>query len=120
MTAAKLLQSLSDSMQPQGQQPTRLPRSWDSPGKNTGVGCHLVSSSSDYKMNHARAPLAFLEKLNIERQAKVHKAYKIKSFKTIKYKNLKYIRQMHYKKEKESKNPVLINIRKNRILAKEH
>ena len=24
------------------QQPTRLPRPWDSPGKNTGVGCHFV------------------------------------------------------------------------------
>ena len=23
-------------------QPTRLPRSWDSPGKNTGVGCHFL------------------------------------------------------------------------------
>ena len=22
-------------------QPTRLPRPWDSPGKNTGVGCHF-------------------------------------------------------------------------------
>ena len=25
---------------PHRQQPTRLPRPWDSPGKNTGVGCH--------------------------------------------------------------------------------
>ena len=23
-------------------QPTRLPRSWDSPGKNSGVGCHFL------------------------------------------------------------------------------
>ena len=23
-------------------QPTRLPRLWDSPGKNTGVGCHIL------------------------------------------------------------------------------
>ena len=23
-------------------QPTRLPRPWDSPGKNTGVGCHVL------------------------------------------------------------------------------
>ena len=23
-------------------QPTRLPRPWDSPGKNSGVGCHLL------------------------------------------------------------------------------
>ena len=28
-------------MQPHRRQPTRLPRPWDSPGKNTGVGCHF-------------------------------------------------------------------------------
>ena len=31
-----------DSVRPHRQQPTRLPRSWDSPGKNTGVGCHFL------------------------------------------------------------------------------
>ena len=30
---------MSDSVRPHRQQPTRLPRPWDSPGKNTGVGC---------------------------------------------------------------------------------
>ena len=29
-------------MQPQRRQPTSLPRPWDSPGKNTGVGCHFL------------------------------------------------------------------------------
>ena len=33
---------VSDSLQPRRQQPTRLPRPWDSPGKNTGVGCHFL------------------------------------------------------------------------------
>ena len=33
---------LSDSVRPQRQQPTRLPRLWDSLGKNTGVGCHFL------------------------------------------------------------------------------
>ena len=28
-------------MWPHGRQPTRLPHPWDSPGKNTGVGCHF-------------------------------------------------------------------------------
>ena len=32
---------VSNSMRPHRRQPTRLPRPWDSPGKNTGVGCHL-------------------------------------------------------------------------------
>ena len=31
-----------DSVGPQRRQPTRLPRPWDSPGKNTGVGCHFL------------------------------------------------------------------------------
>ena len=29
-----------DSVRPHSQQPPRLPRPWDSPGKNTGVGYH--------------------------------------------------------------------------------
>ena len=33
---------MSDSVRPQRQQPTRLPRPWDSPGKNTGVGGHFL------------------------------------------------------------------------------
>ena len=31
---------VSDSVRPQRRKPTRLSRPWDSPGKNTGVGCH--------------------------------------------------------------------------------
>ena len=34
--------SLSDSVQPHRRQPTRLHCPWDSPGKNTGVGCHFL------------------------------------------------------------------------------
>ena len=33
---------MSDPVQPHRQQPTRFPRPWDSPGKNTGVGCHFL------------------------------------------------------------------------------
>ena len=33
---------MSDSVQPHRRQPTKLPRPWDSPGKNTGVGCHFL------------------------------------------------------------------------------
>ena len=32
---------MSYSVQPHRRQPTRLPHPWDSPGKNTGVGCHV-------------------------------------------------------------------------------
>ena len=31
-----------DSVRPHRQQPTRLPHPWDSPGKNTGAGCHFL------------------------------------------------------------------------------
>ena len=33
---------MSNSVQPHRRQPIRLPRPWDSPGKNTGVGCHFL------------------------------------------------------------------------------
>ena len=33
---------MSDSLQPYGLQPARLLCPWDSPGKNTGVGCHFL------------------------------------------------------------------------------
>ena len=33
---------VSNSVWPHSRQPTRLPRLWDSPGKNTGVGCHFL------------------------------------------------------------------------------
>ena len=33
---------VSDSVQPHRRKPTRLPCPWDSPGKNTGVGCHFL------------------------------------------------------------------------------
>ena len=38
--AAESLQS--DSVRPHRRQPTRLPRPWDSPGKNSGVACHFL------------------------------------------------------------------------------
>ena len=40
--AAKSLQSCPTLWDPHRQQPTRLPRPWDSPSKNTGVGCHFL------------------------------------------------------------------------------
>ena len=41
--AAKSLQSCPTLCDPPHRwQPTRLPRPWDSPGKNTGVDCHFL------------------------------------------------------------------------------
>ena len=39
--AAKLLQSCP-TLRPHRRQPTRLPHPWDSPGKNTGMGCRFL------------------------------------------------------------------------------
>ena len=33
---------MSDSVRPHRRQPTRLPHPWDSPSKNTGLGCHFL------------------------------------------------------------------------------
>ena len=39
----------SDSVRPQRWRPTRLPHAWDSPGKNTGVGCHFLLQCMNVK-----------------------------------------------------------------------
>ena len=39
---AKSSSVMSDSVRPHRWQPTRLCHPWDSPGKNTGVGCHFL------------------------------------------------------------------------------
>ena len=49
---------MADSVRPHRRQPTRLPRPWDSPGKNTRVGCHFllqcmkVKSESEVAQSH--------------------------------------------------------------------
>ena len=40
---------MSDSVRPHRQQPTRLPRPWDSPDNNTGVGCHFLLQCTKMK-----------------------------------------------------------------------
>ena len=40
---------MSDSVRPHRRQPTRLPCPWDSPGKNTGMGCHFPLQSMKVK-----------------------------------------------------------------------
>ena len=40
---------MSDSVRPHWRQPTRHPHPWDSPGKNTGVGCHFLLQCRNVK-----------------------------------------------------------------------
>ena len=46
---------MSDSVRPHRRQPTRVPHPWDSPGKNTGVGCHFLLQSMKVKSESAVA-----------------------------------------------------------------
>ena len=46
---------VSNSVRPHRRQPTRLPRPWDSPGKNTGVGCHFLLQCMKVKSESAVA-----------------------------------------------------------------
>ena len=48
---------MSDSVRPQRLQPTRFPRPWDSPGKNTGVGCHFLLQCMKVKSESDAAQL---------------------------------------------------------------
>ena len=40
---------MSNSVRPHRWQPTRFLRPWDSPGKNTGVGCHFLLQCMEVK-----------------------------------------------------------------------
>ena len=48
---------MSNSVRPQTQQPTKLRRPWDSPGKNTGVGCHFLPQCMKVKSESEVAQL---------------------------------------------------------------
>ena len=48
---------MSDSVRAHRRQPTRLPRLWDSPGKNTGVGCHFLLQCMKVKSENEVAQL---------------------------------------------------------------
>ena len=50
---------MSDSVQPHRRQPTRLLCPWDSPGKNTGVGCHFLLQCMKVK-SESEAPQSCL------------------------------------------------------------
>ena len=46
---------MSDSVRPHRRQPTRLPCPWDSPGKNTGVGCHFLLQFLPYTQQQSHS-----------------------------------------------------------------
>ena len=58
-------------MPPQRWQPTRLPHPWDSPGKNTGVGCHFLLQYSAVKRSRFESVLMRWMKLEPIMQSEV-------------------------------------------------
>ena len=50
---------VSDSVRPHRRQPTSLPCPWDSPGKNTGVGCHFLLQCMKVKVKSLSRVLLF-------------------------------------------------------------
>ena len=52
-----LLLLLCPTLRPHRQQPTRLPRPWGSPGKNTGVGYHFLLQGMKVKSESEVAQL---------------------------------------------------------------
>ena len=55
-TAAKSLQSCLTLCDPRDGSPPRLPCAWDSPGKNTGVGCLFLLQCMQVKSESEVAP----------------------------------------------------------------
>ena len=54
-------------LQPHGLQPTRLLCPWDSPGKNTGVGCHALLPSRGYMTR-------YFKRLNAEAEIRTQRS----------------------------------------------
>ena len=72
-------QVLSNSLRPHRLKPTRLLCSWDSPGKNTGVGCHFLLQGifpiqgSNLGLPHSRQTLYCLSHQGSPKKAKHHR-----------------------------------------------
>ena len=62
-TAAKSFQSCP-TLRPHRWQPTRLPRPLDSPGKNTGVGCHFLLQCMKVKSEVAQSCLTLSDPMD--------------------------------------------------------
>ena len=81
-----LLLSHFSHVRPLRRQPTRLLCPWDSPGKNTGVGCHFLlhrwSTGVQPQINKLKA-LLFLKiygKLNVDLKSRCQNSHKVMGF----------------------------------------
>ena len=60
---------MSNSVQPQRQQPTRLSHPWDSPGKSTGVGYHFLLQCMKVKVKSLSRVQHFVTPWTVAHQA---------------------------------------------------
>ena len=72
--AAKLLQSCP-TLRPHRRQPTRLPRPWDSLGKNTGVGCHFLLQCMKVKSEVTQSCLTLSDPMDSAYQSPPSKGF---------------------------------------------
>ena len=60
---------MSDSVRPHRRQPTRLLCPWDSPGKNTGVGCYFLLQCRKVKVKSLSPVQLFVTPWTVAHQA---------------------------------------------------
>ena len=70
---------LSDSVQPHRRQPTRLLCPWDSPGKNTGEGCHFLLQCMKVKVKSLSRVRLFATPWTVAYQAPLSYATRLKN-----------------------------------------
>ena len=71
----------SNSVRPHRRQPTRLCHPWDSPGKNTGVGCHFLLRCMKVKSESEVAQLCPMGTLFFTKEARIYNGSKTASSK---------------------------------------
>ena len=70
--AAAAAAVVSDSVRPHRRLPTRLLCPWDSPGKNTGVGCHFLLRMHFKQKSSARAMGLYVKRCFLMKVCKWH------------------------------------------------
>ena len=72
---------MSDSVRPHRRQPARLPRPWDSPGKNTGAGCHFLLQCTKVKSEVAQSCPTLSDLMDGSlRGSSVHRIFQAKEY----------------------------------------
>ena len=111
--AAKSLQSCATLVRTQRRQLTRLPRPWDSPGKNTGVGCHFlrqcIKVESESEVTQSCLAPSYPMDCSLPRSS-VHGIFqaRVLEWGAIAFSALEKqytANQLHFNKKKEKKNP---------------